>query len=125
LDKSDQEETVGHSVEQLVLGSERESVSNALVTLEVVVNRVGEGMDLFFLESTVSIDSIVLLEVLLRHVSVFQFNGVDGFVTLGEVTLKLSIAVDVLEPRDLSILVGIKLLEHGSDLLLRNVIVSI
>jgi hypothetical protein len=54
-----------------VFRSKRESFSNRLVTLEVVVDRVGEGMDLFFLKGSVSIDSIVLFEGLLALDTLF------------------------------------------------------
>jgi hypothetical protein len=54
-----------------VFRRKRESFSTRLITLEVVVDRVGEGMDLFFLEGSVSIDSIVLFEGLLAFGTLF------------------------------------------------------
>lgn len=77
-----------------------ESVSHSLVTLEVVVDGVGEGMDLFFLELGVPVDSIVLLERLLTDSSVFILNGDLGLPIRGELTLARSIGVDVLQPAD-------------------------
>jgi len=71
LDESDQKKTVGHTVEEFVLGSDGESLSNRLVTFEEIVDRVREGMDLFFLEGSVSIDSVILGEGFTSGLTVF------------------------------------------------------
>jgi len=53
-------------------------------------------MHLFFLELGVSIDSIVLLEGLLGDSSVFKLNGGFFLPAFSELTLALSIGINVL-----------------------------
>jgi hypothetical protein len=71
LDKSNQKKTVGHTVEELVLRSDGESISNRLIPFEKIVDGVGEGVDLFFLKGSVSIDSIIFGEGFAGWLSIF------------------------------------------------------
>lgn len=75
LDKSNQKKTVRHTVEELVLGRDGESLSNRLVPFEEIVNGIGEGMDLFFLEGSVSIDSIIFGESSTGWLAIFLLRN--------------------------------------------------
>jgi hypothetical protein len=54
-----------------VLRSDGESISNRLIPFEEIVDGVGEGVDLFFLEGSVSIDSIIFGEGFAGWLSIF------------------------------------------------------